>query len=109
TRETSQHVHGNAIDIRIEGVPNTELRDFAKTFDRVGVGYYPRNIFVHIDVRDRNAYWVDWSRPGEPPLYQRRGEPPPIYAPQVTAQGEEGGEEMTEAPPPSEDEALSEE
>lgn len=77
TRDSSQHTHGHAIDIRIEGVPNMELRDFLRTFDRVGVGFYPRSTFVHFDVRDRNAYWVDWSRAGEAPRYQRRGEPPP--------------------------------
>jgi uncharacterized protein YcbK (DUF882 family)/LysM repeat protein len=80
TRDSSQHTHGHAIDIRIEGVPNTELRDFLRTFDRVGVGYYPRSTFVHFDVRDRNAYWVDWSRAGEAPRYQRRGESAPSDA-----------------------------
>lgn len=110
TRETSQHTHGNALDIRIDGVPNTELRDFVRsTFDRVGVGYYPRSTFVHVDARDRSAYWVDWSRPGEAPQYQRRGEAPP-----ADAEGEdrntEGGEEMTEeAEPPSEEEPSEEE
>lgn len=77
TRETSQHVAGHAIDIRIDGVPNTTLRDYLRTHDRVGVGFYPRSHFVHLDVRDRSTYWVDWSRPGEAPRYQRRGEAAP--------------------------------
>ena len=77
TRDSSQHTHGHAIDIRIEGVPNTELRDFLRTLGRVGVGYYPRSTFVHFDARDHNAYWVDWSRAGEAPRYQRRGEAAP--------------------------------
>lgn len=80
TRESSQHTHGHAIDIHIDGVPNTELRDYLRTFDRVGVGYYPRSTFVHFDVRTRSAYWVDWSRPGEAPHYQRRGDAPPADA-----------------------------
>lgn len=78
TQETSRHIRGHALDLRIQGVPATELRDYVRaTFDRVGVGYYPRSGFVHVDVRDRNAYWVDWSGPGERPRYQRRGEAPP--------------------------------
>jgi uncharacterized protein YcbK (DUF882 family)/LysM repeat protein len=108
TRETSQHTHGNALDLRIDGVPNTELRDYVRsTFDRVGVGYYPRSTFVHVDARERSAYWVDWSRPGEAPQYQRRGEAPP-----ADAEGEdrntEGGEEMIdELPPPDQELAPS--
>jgi uncharacterized protein YcbK (DUF882 family)/LysM repeat protein len=78
TRESSRHTEGHALDIRVRGVPNHILRDYVRgTFERVGVGYYPRSTFVHVDVRDRSAYWVDWSRPGERPQYQRRGEPPP--------------------------------
>lgn len=77
TRGTSKHTRGRAIDFRIRGVPNTALRDYCKRLPRVGVGYYPRSTFVHLDVRDRSAYWVDWSRPGQAPQYQRRGEPPP--------------------------------
>lgn len=77
TRESSQHVAGHALDIHVAGVPNTALRDYLRTFDHVGVGFYPRSSFVHFDVRDRSTYWVDWSRPGEAPRYQRRGESPP--------------------------------
>ncbi len=104
TRETSQHTHGNALDIRIDGVPNTELRDYVRTFERVGVGYYPRSTFVHVDVRARSAYWVDWSRPGEAPQYQRRGEAPPADA-EGDDRNTEGGEEMSdgEAEPSSAD------
>lgn len=95
TRDTSQHLRGHALDLRIEGVPNPELRDYARTFDHVGVGYYPRSTFVHVDVRDRSAYWVDWSRPGEPPRYQRRGEPPPADATAAERDGAgEGGDEV---------------
>lgn len=102
TRETSQHTSGHAMDIHIDGVPNTELRDYVRTFDRVGVGYYPRSNFVHVDVRQRSAYWVDWSRPGEPPQFQRRGEAPPsdvVGAERETA-GEGGDDEtVVDAPP----------
>lgn len=73
TRRESHHVAGEAIDFRIRGVPNTELRDFCKTFDHVGVGYYPNSLFVHLDVRRESATWTDLSRPGEAPLYARPG------------------------------------
>lgn len=75
----SRHSRGAAVDVRIEGVPNEALRDYCLTLRRVGVGYYPRSSFVHIDVRDREVYWVDWSRPGEPPLYLPPGETPEQY------------------------------
>lgn len=81
TRGSSRHTHGQALDIRVEGVPNHVLRDYVRrTFDRVGVGFYPRSTFVHVDVRERSAYWVDWSRPGQAPRYQRGGDAPPANA-----------------------------
>jgi uncharacterized protein YcbK (DUF882 family) len=76
---SSRHATGEAIDIRIEGVPNEALRDYCLTLSKVGVGYYPRSSFVHIDVRTKGVYWVDWSRPGEPPLYLPPGETPEKY------------------------------
>jgi uncharacterized protein YcbK (DUF882 family) len=76
---SSRHATGAAIDLRIEGVPNEVLRDFCLTLSRVGVGYYPRSSFIHLDVRPEAAYWVDWSRPGEPPLYLPPGQTPEQY------------------------------
>jgi hypothetical protein len=67
----SNHNFGKALDFRIQGVPNEVLRDFCKTLRNVGVGYYPNSTFVHLDVRDSSAYWVDYSRPGEPPKYDK--------------------------------------
>lgn len=83
---TSRHSTGEAIDIRIEGVPNEVLRDYCLTLNRVGVGYYPRSSFIHLDVRPQAAYWVDWSRPGEPALYLPPGQQPePFEAAAPTA------------------------
>lgn len=97
TRETSRHVAGHAVDIRVDGVPNHELRDYLRTFDAVGVGFYPRSRFVHFDVRDRSAYWIDWSRPGEAPRYQRRGEAPPLDAtPEERAHVGEGSDDVAD-------------
>lgn len=69
TSSTSRHRLGRAIDFTIEGVPNTVLRDYLKTLDDVGVGYYPNSHFVHLDVRTKWTYWVDHSGPGEAPRY----------------------------------------
>ena len=52
----SLHVLGEAIDIRIPGVPTSELRDVALALQRGGVGYYPESGFVHIDV-GRLRWW----------------------------------------------------
>ena len=76
---SSRHSAGEAIDIRVEGVPNEVLRDYCLTLSKVGVGYYPRSSFVHVDIRSKAVYWVDWSRPGEPPLYLPPGETPEKY------------------------------
>jgi len=65
--EESKHPLGRACDFVVLGVPNTVLRDYLKTLENVGVGYYPNSTFVHLDVRERNTYWVDYASPGEPP------------------------------------------
>jgi uncharacterized protein YcbK (DUF882 family) len=46
----SLHMQAQAIDIRIEGVKTSDLRDAALSLHRGGVGYYPRSDFVHVDV-----------------------------------------------------------
>jgi uncharacterized protein YcbK (DUF882 family) len=65
TNDSSRHVAGEAVDFRIPGVPLEELRDFCQKFQSVGVGFYPRSHFVHLDVRRQNARWTDWSMPGQ--------------------------------------------
>jgi uncharacterized protein YcbK (DUF882 family) len=66
----SNHNEGRAIDFSIKGVANETVRDFCRTFRSVGVGYYPNSLFVHLDVRDENAYWVDYAAPGQAPRYR---------------------------------------
>lgn len=85
TRDTSQHAAGRAADIRVRGVPNTAVRDYCRTLDRAGCGFYPRSTFVHVDARSENAYWVDMSGPGERPAY-RRGQ---ARGPEGELEGEE--------------------
>jgi uncharacterized protein YcbK (DUF882 family) len=77
----SNHNLGRALDFRIEGIPNEELRDFCRTLRSTGCGYYPNSTFVHLDVRDAKAYWVDLSHPGEPPRYEKLG----VYADEGTS------------------------
>lgn len=45
----SLHMDGKAIDVRLPGVELADLRDAAISLQAGGVGYYPRDNFVHID------------------------------------------------------------
>lgn len=45
----SQHLLGNAIDVRLRGVRTDKLRDVALGMQRGGVGYYEDSDFVHMD------------------------------------------------------------
>jgi uncharacterized protein YcbK (DUF882 family) len=107
--QRSNHNLGKALDFRIRGVNNELVRDFCRTLRSAGCGYYPNSTFVHLDVRDTKAYWVDYSHPGEPPKYDRPGvaadegasdvpddNPPPPPATPTPAQ-----EPRPEAPPES--------
>jgi hypothetical protein len=69
----SPHMKGLACDFRVAGVKNTELRDYLRgNLKKVGVGYYPNSSFVHLDVRkDRSAFWIDYSGPGERAMYSQ--------------------------------------
>jgi uncharacterized protein YcbK (DUF882 family) len=69
----SNHNVGKALDFVVEGVPNTVLRDFCRTFRNAGVGYYPNSSFVHLDARSEKAFWIDTSHPGEAPHHDSPG------------------------------------
>lgn len=45
----SLHMDGKAMDIRIAGIGLADLRDAALSLRLGGVGYYPREQFVHVD------------------------------------------------------------
>ncbi|MEW5685150.1 MAG: YcbK family protein [Pseudomonadota bacterium] len=45
----SQHTQGKAIDVRVEGVELSRLRDAALDLGAGGVGFYPVSNFVHVD------------------------------------------------------------
>lgn len=100
----SQHAHGRAMDIRVEGVENEELVAFCKSIPDTGCGYYPNSSFVHVDVRDPGAghvSWIDASGPGEAPRYVTewplKGAKPASEPPAVT-----GGDEHPATTPPDE-------
>lgn len=63
TRESSRHVTGDAVDLKVQGVPNRTLIEFLRTLPECGVGFYPNSSFVHFDVRERRTYWVDRTGP----------------------------------------------
>ena len=69
--EDSRHKLSRAVDFSIPGVDNVTVRDYLRTLPSVGVGYYPNSSFVHLDVRDNAAYWVDFAGPGEAPRSHR--------------------------------------
>lgn len=52
----SLHMRGLAADIMIEGVGTAALRDLARSLKAGGVGYYPADGFVHVDV-GTVRYW----------------------------------------------------
>ncbi|MCA9582495.1 MAG: DUF882 domain-containing protein [Myxococcales bacterium] len=64
-RKGSRHRHGEALDIRVEGVSKEDLVAFLKTIPGTGVGYYPNSVLTHVDVREQSYAWVDRSGPGE--------------------------------------------
>lgn len=56
----SQHTLGNAADIHVRGLSVVQLAAAAlevPDFKNGGIGQYPRNGFVHVDVRGSRARW----------------------------------------------------
>src|SRR5262249_30278155 len=62
----SKHFLGRAMDIRVTGVAAPTGRGYVwRTFRGVGVGYYPEQQFVHVDVREQDTGWIDHAKSGE--------------------------------------------
>jgi uncharacterized protein YcbK (DUF882 family) len=59
----SNHGKGRAIDLVVPGVPDEDVARFTRDVGFVGVGVYPTSQFVHVDVRPRSYFWVDFSGP----------------------------------------------
>jgi hypothetical protein len=100
----SNHNVGHAVDFRVRGVPNHVVRDYCRTLPNTGCGFYPRSVFIHMDVRSSSAYWVDWSRPGERPRYGREGHPPADPPRHSPAAGRD--DTIAAMPPPGADPEL---
>lgn len=106
----SNHNLGRAMDFSVEGVPNTVLRDFCRTFRNAGVGYYPNGTFVHLDVRTAKTTWVDYSRSGEAPRYESGAAGPGADEPSGEVEphgGADGAPASPEATPGSTDTQVS--
>jgi uncharacterized protein YcbK (DUF882 family) len=60
----SNHGKGRAVDLVVPGVADEDVARFVRAIGFVGVGVYPTSQFVHVDVRPRSYFWVDYSGPG---------------------------------------------
>ena len=55
----SQHVKGKAADIRIKDMSVKQMYEMVKCFPTItGIGIYPEQHFIHVDVREKPARWV---------------------------------------------------
>jgi len=59
----SNHAKGRAMDIVVPGVADEDVARFVRGLGFVGVGVYPASQFVHVDIRPRSYFWVDFSGP----------------------------------------------
>jgi uncharacterized protein YcbK (DUF882 family) len=103
----SRHNHGQAVDFRMTGVPNMALYEYCLTLPQVGCGYYPNSVFIHMDVRLLKTKWVDYSRPGQAPVYAHKDKPapgtppatPPAASPAPVAKPEPPADDDNEGDP----------
>lgn len=59
--KNSLHVAGKAADIQIDGATVLETFELCKQIEAFrlgGIGIYPQEHFVHVDVRDKAARWA---------------------------------------------------
>jgi uncharacterized protein YcbK (DUF882 family) len=59
----SNHGKGRAVDLVVPGVADEDVARYAREMGFVGVGVYPTSQFVHVDIRPRSYFWVDFSGP----------------------------------------------
>jgi uncharacterized protein YcbK (DUF882 family) len=82
-RAHSRHITGSAVDFRVDGVENEALIAYLKTcFHPAGVGYYPNDPHVHLDLDRRvDTYWTEARPPaGDPTLEEQPLPAPPPEA-----------------------------
>lgn len=120
-KSTSKHIEGHAADVVLLSIDAVDLASYllylnaedARFKNRLGVGYYPNQEHVHVDVRDKAKYWVDYSSGAAPPEYDS-SRPAPIdayhkhydrkiaaYNPGSQCPRIENDEKDHEAPPPA--------
>jgi uncharacterized protein YcbK (DUF882 family) len=46
----SLHIKGQAVDVRFDGLPLEEAHQIALDMQLGGVGYYPNQNFIHLDI-----------------------------------------------------------
>jgi hypothetical protein len=65
------------MDVHLNGIPaKVAARWVWQNFRHVGVGFYPKQDFLHVDVRDQDVRWVDTSKHGESAHARYFGRPP---------------------------------
>jgi uncharacterized protein YcbK (DUF882 family) len=63
-RREGYHGVGSAIDFRLPGQDMGLVAAYARTLAHVGVGWYSRQGFVHLDSRDQSFFWESGGRGG---------------------------------------------
>jgi hypothetical protein len=67
--DEKEHGKGRAMDVQVQGAPAKDVYKFLRSegFGKThgGLGYYPATDFVHVDVRDKPATWVDLAQKGQ--------------------------------------------
>jgi uncharacterized protein YcbK (DUF882 family) len=61
-RREGYHSVGSAVDFVLPGQDMAVVAAYARTFAHVGVGWYPREGFVHLDSREQTFFWENRSR-----------------------------------------------
>jgi uncharacterized protein YcbK (DUF882 family) len=87
----SNHGKGRAIDLAVPGVADEEVARFARGLGFVGVGVYPTSQFVHVDIRPRSYFWVDYSGP-------RMKNKESCILPDIAARGDDDARARGQAP-----------
>jgi uncharacterized protein YcbK (DUF882 family) len=87
----SNHGKGRAMDLIVPGVADEEVARFARGLGFVGVGVYPTSQFVHVDVRPRSYFWIDYTGP-------RMKNKESCIFPEIAAQGDAAAAARGQAP-----------
>jgi uncharacterized protein YcbK (DUF882 family) len=87
----SNHGKGRAMDLVVPGIADEDVARFARGLGFVGVGVYPTSQFVHVDVRPRSYFWIDYSGP-------RMKNKESCILPEIAAQGDAAAVARGQAP-----------